>query len=150
MWRGPPRGAQGEGQGPAAFVAALAALEQAPGRRVGRLELVAAALAAMPALGVARDREAYHRLLRLLPRGVWVPRGPFQRLLAPFPRQQECGLQILEQMERYGGCRRGEGVPDSLGREPGSPGEEAPDALGRGHGCPGPHAHPDTRVPVQA
>ncbi|XP_052655080.1 evolutionarily conserved signaling intermediate in Toll pathway, mitochondrial [Harpia harpyja] len=101
-WRGTPRGAQGEGRGPAAFAAALAALEQAPGRRVGRLELVAAALAAMPALGVARDREAYHRLLRLLPRGVWVPRGPFQRLLAPFPRQQECGLQILEQMERYG------------------------------------------------
>uniref|UniRef100_A0A8C8EAF2 ECSIT N-terminal domain-containing protein n=1 Tax=Otus sunia TaxID=257818 RepID=A0A8C8EAF2_9STRI len=56
----------------------------------------------MPALGVARQREAYHRLLRLLPRGPWVPRGSFQRMLAPFPRQQECGLQILEQMERYG------------------------------------------------
>ncbi|XP_059689004.1 evolutionarily conserved signaling intermediate in Toll pathway, mitochondrial [Gavia stellata] len=56
----------------------------------------------MPALGVAREREAYHRLLRLLPRGPWVPRGPFQRLLAPFPQQQECGLQILEQMEQYG------------------------------------------------
>ncbi|KAM6307860.1 evolutionarily conserved signaling intermediate in Toll pathway, mitochondrial [Podargus strigoides] len=101
-WRGAPRGAQDEGRGPAAFAAALAALEQAPGRRVGRLELVEAALAAMPALGVAREREAYHRLLRLLPRGPWVPRGPLQRLLAPFPRQQECGLQILEQMERYG------------------------------------------------
>ncbi|XP_072704557.1 evolutionarily conserved signaling intermediate in Toll pathway, mitochondrial isoform X1 [Ciconia boyciana] len=100
--RGSPRGAQDEDRGPAAFAAALAALEQAPGRRVGRLELVAAALAAMPVLGVAREREAYHRLLRLLPRGPWVPRGPFQRLLAPFPQQQECGLQILEQMERYG------------------------------------------------
>ncbi|KAM6111681.1 LOW QUALITY PROTEIN: evolutionarily conserved signaling intermediate in Toll pathway, mitochondrial [Phoenicopterus ruber ruber] len=101
-WRSTPHGAQDEDQGPAAFAKALAALEQAPGRRVGRLELVAAVLAAMPALGVAREREAYHRLLRLLPRGPWVPRGPLQRLLAPFPRQQECGLQILEQMERYG------------------------------------------------
>ncbi|KAM6100919.1 evolutionarily conserved signaling intermediate in Toll pathway, mitochondrial [Pterocles gutturalis] len=98
----PRRGAQADGRGPAAFAAALSALEQAPGRRVGRLELVAAALAAMPALGVTREREAYHRLLRLLPRGPWVPRGPLQRLLAPFPQQQECGLQILEQMERYG------------------------------------------------
>ncbi|KAM6389946.1 evolutionarily conserved signaling intermediate in Toll pathway, mitochondrial [Rhynochetos jubatus] len=100
--RSPPPGEQSEGRGPAAFAAALEALERAPGRRVGRLELVAAALAAMPALGVAREREAYHRLLRLLPRGPWVPRGAFQRLLAPFPRQQECGLQILEQMEHYG------------------------------------------------
>uniref|UniRef100_A0A8C9LG08 ECSIT N-terminal domain-containing protein n=1 Tax=Pavo cristatus TaxID=9049 RepID=A0A8C9LG08_PAVCR len=56
----------------------------------------------MPALGVARQRDAYNRLLRLLPRGPWVPRGPLQRLFAPFPRQQECGLQVLEQMERYG------------------------------------------------
>ncbi|XP_069738502.1 evolutionarily conserved signaling intermediate in Toll pathway, mitochondrial [Phaenicophaeus curvirostris] len=89
-------------RGPAAFAAALAELERAPGRRVGRLELVEAALAAMPALGVERQREAYNRLLRLLPRGPWVPRGPVQRMLAPFPRQQECGLQVLEQMERYG------------------------------------------------
>ncbi|KAM6229477.1 LOW QUALITY PROTEIN: evolutionarily conserved signaling intermediate in Toll pathway, mitochondrial [Spheniscus humboldti] len=101
VWRGTPRGAQDKGQGPAAF-AAVRSTERAPGRRVGRLELVAAALAAMPALGVAREAEAYHRLLRLLPRGPWVPRGPLQRLLAPFPQQQECGLQILEQMERYG------------------------------------------------
>ncbi|XP_054663807.1 evolutionarily conserved signaling intermediate in Toll pathway, mitochondrial isoform X2 [Grus americana] len=100
--RDPPRDAQDNDRGPAAFAAALETLERIPGRRVGRLELVAAALAAMPALGVAREREAYHRLLRLLPRGPWVPRGPIQRLLAPFPQQQECGLQILEQMERYG------------------------------------------------
>ncbi|OXB69505.1 UNVERIFIED_CONTAM: hypothetical protein H355_013733 [Colinus virginianus] len=88
--------------GPAAFAAALAELERTPGRRLGRLELVAAALAAMPALGVARQRDAYNRLLRLLPRGPWLPRGPLHRLFAPFPRQQECGLQVLEQMERYG------------------------------------------------
>lgn len=135
--RGSPREAQEEGQGPAAFAAALAALERAPGRRVGRLELVAAALAAMPALGVARERDAYHRLLRLLPRGPWVPRGPLQRMLAPFPRQQECGLQILEQMERYGGCGWWwwGGLPDSLGR-------------GLRH--LGPHARPDAWVPLQA
>ncbi|XP_053907821.1 evolutionarily conserved signaling intermediate in Toll pathway, mitochondrial [Cuculus canorus] len=93
---------EAEARGPAAFAAALSELERAPGRRVGRLELVEAALAAMPALGVERQREAYNRLLRLLPRGPWVPRGPVQRMLAPFPRQQECGLQVLEQMERYG------------------------------------------------
>ncbi|XP_065514181.1 evolutionarily conserved signaling intermediate in Toll pathway, mitochondrial-like, partial [Caloenas nicobarica] len=92
----------GDPPGAAAFEAALSALESAPGRRRGRLELVEAALAAMPALGVARERPLYHRLLRLLPRGPWLPRGPLQRLLGPFPRQQECGLRLLEQMERYG------------------------------------------------
>ncbi|XP_042750043.1 evolutionarily conserved signaling intermediate in Toll pathway, mitochondrial-like, partial [Lagopus leucura] len=56
----------------------------------------------MPALGVAGQLDAYNRLLRVLPRGPWVPRGPLHRLFAPFPRQQECGLQVLEQMERYG------------------------------------------------
>ncbi|XP_057245064.1 evolutionarily conserved signaling intermediate in Toll pathway, mitochondrial, partial [Malurus melanocephalus] len=56
----------------------------------------------MPALGVERSVAAYNGLLGLLPRGPWVPRGPVQRLLFPFPRQQECGLQVLEQMERYG------------------------------------------------
>ncbi|XP_033927854.1 evolutionarily conserved signaling intermediate in Toll pathway, mitochondrial [Melopsittacus undulatus] len=95
-------GAGGGGGGPEAFAHALRALEQRPGRRVGRLELVGAALAAMLALGVERDRGCYHRVLRLLPRGPWVPRSALQRMLAPFPRQQECGLRVLEQMEAYG------------------------------------------------
>ncbi|XP_032939573.1 evolutionarily conserved signaling intermediate in Toll pathway, mitochondrial [Catharus ustulatus] len=89
-------------RGPAAFEAALRAMERWPPGRGGRLALVEAALAAMEALGVERSVAAYNALLRLLPRGPWVPRGPVQRLLFPFPRQQECGLQLLEQMERYG------------------------------------------------
>ncbi|TRZ08971.1 hypothetical protein HGM15179_018136 [Zosterops borbonicus] len=56
----------------------------------------------MPALGVERSLGAYNALLRLLPRGPWVPRGAVQRMLFPFPRQQECGLRLLEQMEHYG------------------------------------------------
>ncbi|KAM4880207.1 evolutionarily conserved signaling intermediate in Toll pathway, mitochondrial [Sylvia borin] len=88
--------------GPAAFEAALRDACRRPPGRGGRLALVEAALAAMAALGVERDVGAYNALLRLLPRGPWVPRGPVQRLLFPFPRQQECGLRLLEQMERYG------------------------------------------------
>ncbi|XP_064355435.1 evolutionarily conserved signaling intermediate in Toll pathway, mitochondrial [Dromaius novaehollandiae] len=90
------------GAGPAAFGAALAALERAPGRRRGPLELVPAALAAMAACGVAGRRDAYHRLLRLFPRGPLLPRGPLQRLLSPCPRHQACALQLLEQMEAHG------------------------------------------------
>ncbi|XP_064258073.1 evolutionarily conserved signaling intermediate in Toll pathway, mitochondrial [Passer domesticus] len=85
----------------AAFVAALRQLAQAPPGRGGRLALVEAALAALEARGAARSLPAYNALLRLLPRGPWLPRG-LQRLLWPFPRQQECGLRLLEQMERHG------------------------------------------------
>ncbi|XP_039234983.1 evolutionarily conserved signaling intermediate in Toll pathway, mitochondrial, partial [Pipra filicauda] len=96
---GDPSG-RGDPSGAASFLAALEGTP--PGRGGGRLALVEAALAALPALGLERDLGAYNGLLRLLPRGPWVPRGPVQRLLFPFPRQQECGLQLLEQMERYG------------------------------------------------
>ncbi|RLV62211.1 hypothetical protein DV515_00019551, partial [Chloebia gouldiae] len=86
----------------AAFSAALRELERSPPGRGGRLALVEAALAALPALGAERSLAAYNALLRLLPRGAWVPRGAVQRLLFPFPRQQECGLRLLECMERHG------------------------------------------------
>ncbi|CAN8175366.1 unnamed protein product [Coccothraustes coccothraustes] len=101
-----PHGDAGDGGGRtdpgAAFEAALRELSRAPPGRGGRLALVEAALAALPALGAERSLRAYNALLRLLPRGPWVPRGPVQRLLFPFPRQQECGLRLLEQMERHG------------------------------------------------
>ncbi|XP_077643791.1 evolutionarily conserved signaling intermediate in Toll pathway, mitochondrial [Lonchura striata] len=86
----------------AAFTAALEELARSPPGRGGRLALVEAALAALPARGAGRSLAAYKALLRLLPRGAWVPRGAVQRLLFPFPRQQECGLRLLECMERHG------------------------------------------------
>ncbi|XP_068034973.1 evolutionarily conserved signaling intermediate in Toll pathway, mitochondrial [Anomalospiza imberbis] len=92
----------GSGDPGAAFEAALQEMARSPPGRGGRLALVEAALAALPALGAERSLAAYNALLRLLPRGAWVPRGAVQRLLFPFPRQQECGLRLLEQMERYG------------------------------------------------
>ncbi|XP_064593404.1 evolutionarily conserved signaling intermediate in Toll pathway, mitochondrial [Zonotrichia leucophrys gambelii] len=99
---GDPGGTGGRSDPGAAFEAALRELSRAPPGRGGRLALVEAALAALPALGAERSLGAYNALLRLLPRGAWVPRGPVQRLLFPFPRQQECGLRLLEQMEQYG------------------------------------------------
>ncbi|XP_053789027.1 evolutionarily conserved signaling intermediate in Toll pathway, mitochondrial [Vidua chalybeata] len=97
-----PGGPGDRGDPGAAFEAALRELSRSPPGRGGRLALVEAALAALPALGAERSLAAYNALLRLLPRGAWVPRGAVQRLLFPFPRQQECGLSLLEHMERYG------------------------------------------------
>ncbi|KAK5876200.1 hypothetical protein CesoFtcFv8_027195 [Champsocephalus esox] len=53
-------------------------------RRRGHVEFIYAALQKMPEFGVERDLAVYNKLLDV------------------FPKEQECGVQLLEQMEGYG------------------------------------------------
>lgn len=71
-------------------------------RRRGHVEFIYAALKKMPEFGVERDLAVYNRLLDVFPKEVFVPRNYIQRMFNHYPRQQECGVQILEQMESYG------------------------------------------------
>ncbi|XP_029944317.1 evolutionarily conserved signaling intermediate in Toll pathway, mitochondrial [Salarias fasciatus] len=71
-------------------------------RRRGHVEFIYAALKRMPEFGVERDLDVYNRLLDVFPKEVFVPRNFIQRMFNHFPRQQECGVQVLEQMENYG------------------------------------------------
>ncbi|TWW63652.1 evolutionarily conserved signaling intermediate in Toll pathway, mitochondrial [Takifugu flavidus] len=71
-------------------------------RRRGHVEFIYAALKKMPEFGVERDLAVYNKLLDVFPKGVFVPRNFIQRMFNHYPRQQECGVQILEQMENYG------------------------------------------------
>ncbi|XP_034413711.1 evolutionarily conserved signaling intermediate in Toll pathway, mitochondrial [Cyclopterus lumpus] len=71
-------------------------------RRRGHVEFIYAALNKMPEFGVERDLAVYNRLLEVFPKEVFVPRNFIQRMFNHYPRQQECGLQLLEQMENYG------------------------------------------------
>jgi len=73
-------------------------------RRRGHVEFIYAALRKMPEFGVERDLAVYHRLLDVFPKELFVPRNFIQRMFNHYPRQQECGVQLLEQMENYGGC----------------------------------------------
>lgn len=73
-------------------------------RRRGHVEFIYAALKKMPEFGVERDLVVYNRLLDVFPKEVFVPRNFIQRMFNHYPRQQECGVQLLEQMENYGGC----------------------------------------------
>lgn len=50
-----------------------------------------------------RDRTAYNKLLDVFPKEVFVPRNFIQCMFNHYPRQQECGVHLLEQMENYGG-----------------------------------------------
>ncbi|XP_070785961.1 evolutionarily conserved signaling intermediate in Toll pathway, mitochondrial [Enoplosus armatus] len=71
-------------------------------RRRGHVEFIYAALKKMPEFGVAGDLAVYNKLLDVFPKEVFVPRNFIQRMFNHYPRQQECGVQLLEQMENYG------------------------------------------------
>lgn len=71
-------------------------------RRRGHVEFIYAALKKMPEFGVERDLSIYNKLLDVFPKEVFVPRNFIQRMFNHYPRQQECGVQLLEQMESYG------------------------------------------------
>ncbi|KAJ8405775.1 hypothetical protein AAFF_G00312120 [Aldrovandia affinis] len=71
-------------------------------RRRGHVEFIYAALKKMPEFGVERDLAVYNKVLDIFPKEVFVPRNFIQRMFNHYPRQQECGVQVLEQMENYG------------------------------------------------
>ncbi|XP_057189831.1 evolutionarily conserved signaling intermediate in Toll pathway, mitochondrial [Triplophysa rosa] len=71
-------------------------------RRRGHVEFIYAALKQMPEFGVEQDITVYNKLLDVFPKEVFVPRNFIQRMFNHYPRQQECGVQLLEQMENYG------------------------------------------------
>ncbi|CAL1590718.1 unnamed protein product [Knipowitschia caucasica] len=71
-------------------------------RRRGHVEFIYAALKKMPEFGVERDITVYNKLLDVFPKEVFIPRNFIQTMFNHYPRQQECGVQLLEQMENYG------------------------------------------------
>ncbi|KAK5621437.1 hypothetical protein CRENBAI_006821 [Crenichthys baileyi] len=71
-------------------------------RRRGHVEFIYAALKKMSEFGVERDLSVYNKLLDVFPKEVFVPRNFIQRMFNHYPRQQECGVELLEQMENYG------------------------------------------------
>ncbi|XP_052001682.1 evolutionarily conserved signaling intermediate in Toll pathway, mitochondrial-like [Xyrauchen texanus] len=71
-------------------------------RRRGHVEFIYAALKKMAEFGVERDITVYNKLLDVFPKEVFVPRNFIQRMFNHYPRQQECGVQLLEQMESHG------------------------------------------------
>ncbi|XP_055052763.2 evolutionarily conserved signaling intermediate in Toll pathway, mitochondrial [Misgurnus anguillicaudatus] len=71
-------------------------------RRRGHVEFIYAALKKMPEFGVEGDITVYNKLLDVFPKEVFVPRNFIQRMFNHYPRQQECGVQLLEQMENNG------------------------------------------------
>ncbi|XP_075438055.1 evolutionarily conserved signaling intermediate in Toll pathway, mitochondrial [Ascaphus truei] len=56
----------------------------------------------MPEFGVEKDLEVYNKLLDVFPKEVFAARNFIQSMFNHYPRQQECAVAVLEQMESYG------------------------------------------------
>ncbi|XP_012646022.2 evolutionarily conserved signaling intermediate in Toll pathway, mitochondrial isoform X1 [Microcebus murinus] len=68
----------------------------------GHVDFIYLALRKMREFGVERDLAVYNLLLDVFPKEVFRPRNIFQHIFVHYPRQQECGIAVLEQMENNG------------------------------------------------
>lgn len=68
----------------------------------GHVDFIYLALRKMREYGVERDLSVYNLLLDIFPKEVFRPRNIFHSIFLHYPRQQECGIAVLEQMENHG------------------------------------------------
>lgn len=84
------------------FHAAIELFEKRGGQRRGHVEFIYAAMKYMQDFGVHRDLESYKKLMNIFPKGKMIPTNMFQVEFMHFPHQQQCAVDLLDQMEGYG------------------------------------------------
>lgn len=70
--------------------------------RRGHVEFIYSALKHMEEFGVQKDLEVYKALIDVLPKGKLIPQNLIQAEFMHYPKQQQCIIDVLEQMEDYG------------------------------------------------
>lgn len=70
--------------------------------RRGHVEFIYAALRHMEEFGVHKDLEVYKSLIDVLPKGKFIPTNIFQAEFQHYPKQQQCIIDLLDQMEENG------------------------------------------------
>ncbi|KOB76834.1 Ecsit (Evolutionarily conserved signaling intermediate in toll pathways) [Operophtera brumata] len=81
------------------YLQAIKLFETREKRRRGHVEFIYAALTRMEDFGVHKDLEAYKSLVDVLPKGKFIPTNIFQAEFMHYPKQQQCAVDLLEQME---------------------------------------------------
>lgn len=71
-------------------------------KRRGHVEFINSALKNMQNFDVHKDLETYKALLDVLPKGKFIPTNIFQAEFMHYPKQQECAINLLQQMEDNG------------------------------------------------
>ncbi|XP_060523211.1 evolutionarily conserved signaling intermediate in Toll pathway, mitochondrial [Cylas formicarius] len=70
--------------------------------RRGHVEFIYAALKNMEEFGVHKDLEVYKSLIDVLPKGKLVAKNIIQAEFMHYPKQQQCVIDVLSQMEENG------------------------------------------------
>lgn len=70
--------------------------------RRGHVEFIYSALSHMEEYGVHKDLEVYKSLVDIFPKGKFIPQNMFQAEFMHYPKQQNCAVDLLEQMEDNG------------------------------------------------
>lgn len=102
LFRQSPDGARNK----ASFVQAVQNFGQHNVHKRGHVDFIYLALRKMQEYGVEKDLAIYNLLLDVFPKEVFRPRNIFQEIFIHYPRQQECGVAVLEQMENHGEASR--------------------------------------------
>nr|XP_022917659.1 evolutionarily conserved signaling intermediate in Toll pathway, mitochondrial-like [Onthophagus taurus] len=70
--------------------------------RRGHVEFIYSALKHMDEYGVSKDLNVYKALIDVMPKGKFIPTNIFQAEFMHYPKQQQCIVDVLEQMEDNG------------------------------------------------
>ncbi|KAI8129936.1 Evolutionarily conserved signaling intermediate in Toll pathway, mitochondrial [Lucilia cuprina] len=70
--------------------------------RRNHVEFIYAAMKHMSEFGVEHDLEVYKALINVMPKGKMIPKNLFQAEFQHYPKQQQCIIDLLEQMEDLG------------------------------------------------
>lgn len=70
--------------------------------RRNHVEFIYAALKNMEDYGVHKDLVVYKALVDVMPKGKFIPQNIFQAEFMHYPKQQQCIIDLLEQMEDNG------------------------------------------------
>ena len=71
-------------------------------QRRAHVDFIYAALKYMVEFGVQKDLQAYKQIMDVFPKGKFIPSNLIQAEFMHYPKQQECALNLLEQMENNG------------------------------------------------
>ena len=83
------------------FLLALDMYSSRDKHRRGHVEFIYAALRHMKQFNVHRDLETYKKVFEVFPKGKFIPQNWYQVEFMHFPKQQQCAVDLLEQMEEY-------------------------------------------------
>lgn len=92
-----------ENKNKANYLDMIRVFEQKDIHRRNHVEFIYAALKNMEEFGVHKDLSVYKALTDVMPKGKFIPTNIFQAEFQHYPKQQQCIIDLLEQMEDNGG-----------------------------------------------